>query len=136
MSGWRSTRSILFVGALLASQACATLPRVAMTTQCGSKWTPAVRIHAVDSRGQIVPYVDVNVFSDDRAIYKTWTSSLGEARFALQPGSYRISVGQDGQWRYAIRSFTVPRDCEVEMRAQLTKHEIFPLDGPLFRSTR
>ena len=129
-------RSIPCAVAFLASQACATLPKISMTTHCGAGWQPAVRIQSIDKRGASLPYVPVWVRSDDRPIYHTWTSSLGEARFALQPGSYRVSVGEEGQWRYAIQSFKIQPDCQVEMQARLIPHEIFPLDGPVVRRTR
>ena len=137
MPHWRSARSILCATALVASPGCATLPKISMTSNCGAGWQPAVRIRAVDKRGEIIPYAEVTVISDDRSTgYKTWTSSLGEARFALAPGSYRLSVDQHGQWQGASRSFTMHRDCQVDMQAQLIPHDIFPLDGPVVRRTR
>ena len=137
MPRFRSARSIFCASGILVSQACATLPRVSMTTRCGPAWEPAVQIRALDSRGQIVPYVPVSVVSDNRSVrYQTWTNSHGEARFPLQPGSYAIGVGEHGQWQYARRSFEMLRDCQVEMQAQLIPYEVNPNDGPTLRRTR
>ncbi len=137
MPHWRSTRSILCATALVASPGCATLPKIAATTNCGAGWQPAVRIQATDNRGEIIPYAQVTVVSDNRSTsYKTWTSSLGEARFALPPGSYSLAIGQHGTWQAANRSFKMHRDCQVDMRATLIREEIFPLDGPVVRRAR
>ena len=137
MRRWRSARSIFCATALVASQGCATLPKISMTTNCGAGWQPALRIQAVDKRGEIIPYAEVTVLSDDRSTgYKTWTSSLGEARFALQPGSYAIGIGEHGSWQYARRSFKMRPDCQVDMQAQLIPDEINPNDGPGLRRTR
>ena len=138
MPRWRSTGSILCATGILVSHACATLPKVSITTQCGPDWQSAVRIQAVDSRGQIVPYASVSVVSDNRSMrYRTWTNSHGEARFPLQPGSYTIGIGDDyGQWQVARRSFKIPRDCQVDMQARLIRHEINPDDGPALRRRR
>ena len=125
-------RSILCATAVVTSQGCASLPKISMTTNCGAGWQPAVRIQAIDKRGEIIPYAEVTVSRDDRsARYKTWTSSLGEARFALPPGSYRIGIDQNGEWQGASRTFKLRRDCQVDMQARLIPDEIFPLDGPL-----
>jgi len=130
-------RSILCAIAFVASQGCATLPRISTTTNCGAGWQPAVRILAVDKRGNLIPYAEVSVISDDRSTgYRTWTSSLGEASFPLAPGSYRVGIGLHGKWRAASRSFKMHRECQVDMQARLIPDEVFPLDGPLFRRTR
>ena len=137
MSRWRSARSILCATALVATHGCATLPKISTTTHCGPGWQPAVRIQAVDKRGQIIPDAEVTVVSDDRSTrYRSWTSSLGQARFALPPGSYSIGIGQHGKWQAARRSVKMHPDCQVEMHATLIPYEIFPLDGPVSRRTR
>jgi hypothetical protein len=112
---------------------CAWLPRVSTLQMCNASAPSQLVVQAVDAAGKDVPFAPVSVISDDRATrLSVSTSSRGAATMPLQPGSYRVQVGDSmGDWPHAFSTFTLRPGCTVTARAALIRHDIDPVDTPL-----
>jgi hypothetical protein len=113
--------------------ACTTLPRMQTSQNCDALTPSTLVVRSVDRAGRDVPFAKVAVTSDNRAVrMATATSSAGTARFPIQPGSYMVSVGDNGgDWQSARTSVRVRPGCVVTLRAQLLEYGIAPEDSHL-----
>jgi hypothetical protein len=102
---------------------------------CNASAPSQLVVQTVDAAGKDVPFAPVSVMSDDRATRLTVsTTSLGGATMPLQPGSYRLQVGDSmGDWQHAFSTFTLRAGCTVTARAELIRHDIDPVDTPLHK---
>lgn len=119
--------TLLFAG---AASACASLPKIQTAQNCDAASAATMAVRSVDRSGRSIPFAPIVVTSDNRTIrISTSTSSAGTAKFAVQPGSYAVVVGDDiGDWQSARTSIKVRPGCVVTLHAALVPHEIAP-DG-------
>ena len=112
----------------LVTAACATLPRVSTSTDCQAGATPSLIVRAFDASGKDVGFAPVAVTADDRSSrVVTETSSAGNVRLTLSPGSYSVAVGDNvGNWQRVRAPVRMRPGCVVTARAQLVPYEIDP----------
>ena len=116
--------TLVFAG---AASACASLPRIQTAQNCDAVSPSSMAVRSVDRAGRDIPFAPIVIIGDNRATrISTSTSSAGTARFAIQPGSYAVVVGDSIEWQSAKTSVKVRPGCVVTLHAELLEHELAP----------
>lgn len=86
----------------------------------------------MDTKGNVIPYLTVFAQTiDGSQRSKTRTSSLGNARLPLSPGSYRVTIGDGAfRWQGARKYVDVRPSCTLALKATLVPYEINPRWSP------